>query len=66
MPIALIPDVKRGEIIAKASAESMEEIRDWIEKFDVAPAEDAESQWEAVPLLHENAVQVVCLFHRSC
>ncbi len=55
-PVVLIPEPRRKWIIAKASAEDMKQVRQWIEYLDQADAATKESQ--VVQLSHVDANDV--------
>ncbi len=58
-PIILIAEPTKRWIIVRASAKDMENIRLWIEKFDVEREEEVKSDWEVIPLKHASASAVV-------
>ena len=55
-PVVLIPEPKRGWIIARASAEDMTTIRDWISKLDLQ--ETIEKEYESVPITYADVQEV--------
>ena len=55
-PVVLIPEPKRKWIIARASAEDMQLIGDWITKFD--RAETIEREYETVPITYADVREV--------
>lgn len=55
-PIVLIPESRRKWIIARASAEDMNQIEQWIQKLD--KAEPVESEYEVIPLRYADAREV--------
>ncbi len=55
-PIVLIPEPRRKWIIAKASAEDMERIREWVNKLDME--EPVESEYEVVQLRYADPGEV--------
>jgi len=54
--IVLIPEPRRKWIIARASAETIKQIGEWINKLDVA--EPVESEYEVIPLTYASATEV--------
>lgn len=55
-PIVLIPEPRRKWIIAKASAEDMKQIAEWIEKLD--KKEPVESESETIPIVYADVSEV--------
>jgi len=55
-PVVLIPEPKRGWIIARASAEDMKTIREWVAKLDLQ--EPLEKEYESVPITYANVQEV--------
>lgn len=55
-PIVLIAEPRRKWIIARASAETIKQIGEWIDKLDVA--EPVESEYEVVPLIYASSTEV--------
>ena len=55
-PVVLIPEPKRGWIIARASAEDMTMIREWIIKLDLQ--EPIEKEYESVPITYADVTEV--------
>jgi len=56
LPVVLIPEPRRKWIIAKASAEDMKEIREWIKKLD--REEPVESEYETIPVTYADVREV--------
>jgi general secretion pathway protein D len=56
VPIVLIPEPRRKWIIAKASAEGIRQIGEWIKKLD--KAEPVESEYEIVQLMYADPQEV--------
>jgi general secretion pathway protein D len=54
--VVLIPEPKRKWIIARASAETMKQISEWIQKLDMEGP--VESEYEVVPLMYANPQDV--------
>jgi len=55
-PVVLIPEPKRKWIIARASAEDMKQIREWIDKLD--KDEPVKSEHETVSITYANVSEV--------
>ena len=55
-PIVLIPEPRRKWIIAKASAEDLKQIKEWVNKLDME--EPVESEYEVVQLRYANPEEV--------
>jgi general secretion pathway protein D len=55
-PIVLIAEPRRKWIIARASAETIKQIGEWIDKLDVS--EPVESEYEVVPLIYASSTEV--------
>jgi type II secretory pathway component GspD/PulD (secretin) len=55
-PVVLIPETRRKWIIAKASAEDMKQIEEWIRKLDMK--DPVESDYEVVQLRYANPIDV--------
>ena len=55
-PIVLIPEPRRKWIIARASAEDMKQIAEWIEKLDTK--EPLESESETIPITYVDVTEV--------
>ncbi len=55
-PVVLIPEPKRGWIIARASAEDMKMIREWIAKLDLQ--QTIEKEYESVPIIYADVQEV--------
>ncbi len=56
MPVVLIPEPKRKWIIARASAEDMKRIGEWIEKLDTK--EPVEKEYETIPITYADVGEV--------
>jgi len=56
MPVVLIPEPKRKWIIARASAEDMKRIGEWIEKLDTK--EPVEKEYETIPITYADVREV--------
>ncbi|MCF7974776.1 MAG: hypothetical protein K9N55_13240 [Phycisphaerae bacterium] len=54
--VVLIPEPKRGWIIARASAEDMQMIREWIAKLDLQ--DTMKKEYETVPITYANVQEV--------
>jgi general secretion pathway protein D len=54
--VVLIPESKRKWIIARASAEAIKQIGEWIQKLDIEGP--VESEYEVVPLMYANPEDV--------
>jgi general secretion pathway protein D len=54
--VVLIPESRRKWIIARASAEAIKQIDEWIKKLDID--EPVESEYEVVPLMYANPQDV--------
>ena len=55
-PVVLIPEPRRKWIIAKASAEDLKQIREWVNKLDME--EPVESEYEVVQLRYADPEEV--------
>jgi len=55
-PVVLIPEPRRKWIIAKASAEDIKQISEWIDKLDME--EPVESEYEVVALMYADPSEV--------
>lgn len=55
-PVVLIPEPRRKWIIARASADDMKQIEQWIEKLD--KKEPVESEYETIPITYADVSEV--------
>ena len=63
MPVVLIPESKRKWIIARASAQDMKIIREWVTKLD--REEQPEREYETIPIIYADPREVATQLNQA-